>query len=152
MRALGGFYANYPKLSLLIFIPLFSLVGIPPLSGFWPKISLITASFDTESYWSLAAIIFASFITLVVIAKLWAEVFWKDATEIPERPKFRYFHKIKNIKRVQMVVPIVFLSLVTLYIGFGAEHVQTLSARIASELMDSQQYIDAVLNKSQIPE
>ncbi|WP_037317681.1 proton-conducting transporter membrane subunit [Salegentibacter sp. Hel_I_6] len=146
MRALGGFYANYPKLSLLMFIPLFSLVGIPPLSGFWPKISLITASFDSESYWSLAAIIFASFITLVVIAKLWAEVFWKDATEIPKRPKFRYFHKIKNIKRVQIIVPIVFLSIVSLYIGFGAEHIQTLSTRIASELMDNQQYIDAVLN------
>ncbi|PRX52543.1 proton-conducting transporter transmembrane domain-containing protein [Salegentibacter salegens] len=151
MRALGGFYANYPKLSLLMFIPLFSLVGIPPLSGFWPKISLITASFDSGSYWSLAAIIFASFITLVVIAKLWAEVFWKDAQEIPVRPKFRYFHAIKNIKRVQILVPIVFLSLVSLYIGFGAEHIQTLSARIASELMDNQQYIDAVLN-TQTPE
>ncbi|PKD21865.1 cation:proton antiporter [Salegentibacter salinarum] len=151
MRALGGFYANYPKLSLLMFIPLFSLVGIPPLSGFWPKISLITASFESGSYWSLAAIIFASFITLVVIAKLWAEVFWKDATEIPVRPKFRYFHAIKNIKRVQIIVPIVFLSLVSLYIGFGAEHIQTLSARIASELMDNQQYIDAVLN-TQTPE
>ena len=146
MRALGGFYANYPKLSLLMFIPLFSLVGIPPLSGFWPKISLITASFETGSYWSLAAIIFASFITLVVIAKLWAEVFWKDAQEIPVRPKFRYYHKIKNIKRIQIVVPIVFLSLVTLYVGFGAEHIQTLSTRISSELMNNQQYIDAVLN------
>ena len=146
MRALGGFYAKYPKLSLLMFIPLFSLVGIPPLSGFWPKISLITASFDTGSYWSLAAIIFASFITLVVIAKLWAEVFWKDAQEIPVRPKFRYFHKIKNIKRIQIIVPIVFLSLVTLYVGFGAEHIQTLAARISVELMDNQQYIDAVLN------
>ena len=146
MRALGGFYANYPKLSLLMFIPLFSLVGIPPLSGFWPKISLITASFETGSYWSLAAIIFASFITLVVIAKLWAEVFWKDAQEIPVRPKFRYYHKIKNIKRIQIVVPIVFLSMVTLYVGFGAEHIQTLATRISSELMNNQQYIDAVLN------
>ena len=146
MRALGGFYANYPKLSLLMFIPLFSLVGIPPLSGFWPKISLITASFETGSYWSLAAIIFASFITLVVIAKLWAEVFWKDAQEIPVRPKFRYFHKIKSIKRIQIIVPIVFLSLVTLYVGFGAEHIQSLATRISSELMDNQQYIDAVLN------
>ncbi|TDN95523.1 multisubunit sodium/proton antiporter MrpD subunit [Salegentibacter sp. 24] len=146
MRALGGFYANYPKLSLLLFIPLFSLVGIPPLSGFWPKISLITAAFESESYWSLAAIIFASFITLVVISKLWAEVFWKDVQEIPARPKFRYFHKIRNIKRIQIVVPIVFLSLVSLYVGFGAEHIQILSARISSELMDSQQYIDAVLN------
>ncbi|OEY72274.1 proton-conducting transporter transmembrane domain-containing protein [Salegentibacter salarius] len=146
MRALGGFYANYPKLSLLMFIPLFSLVGIPPLSGFWPKISLITASFETGSYWSLAAIIFASFITLVVIAKLWAEVFWKDAQEIPVKPKFRYYHKIKNIKRIQIVVPIVFLSMVTLYVGFGAEHIQTLATRISSELMNNQQYIDAVLN------
>jgi multicomponent Na+:H+ antiporter subunit D len=150
MRALGGFYANYPKLSLLMFIPLFSLVGIPPLSGFWPKISLINASFETGSYWSLAAIIFASFITLVVIAKLWAEVFWKDAKEIPVRPKFRYYHKIKNIKRIQIVVPIVFLSLVTLYVGFGADHIQTLATRISSELMNNQQYIDAVLN-TQIP-
>ncbi|WP_289023459.1 proton-conducting transporter membrane subunit [uncultured Salegentibacter sp.] len=146
LRALGGFYAQYPKLSLLMFIPLFSLVGIPPLSGFWPKISLITASFDTGSYWSLAAIIFASFITLVVIAKLWAEVFWKDAQEIPVKPKFRYYHKIKKIKRIQIIVPIVFLSMVTLYVGFGAEHIQTLAARIASELIDNQLYIDAVLN------
>ena len=48
MRNLGNIYKQYPKLSLLIIISLFSVVGIPPFSGFWPKISLINASFGLE--------------------------------------------------------------------------------------------------------
>lgn len=149
LRMLGGLYSQYPKLSLLIFIPLFSLVGIPPLSGFWPKISLLGAAFENNSYWTIAAIIFASFITLVIIARLWAEVFWKNPAELPEKPKFEYFRDISKLRKVQFVAPIVFLSLVSLYIGFGAESIQQLSTRIASELTNPQPYIDAVMNKTQ---
>lgn len=144
MTACGGLYAQYPLFSLLIAIPLFSLVGIPPLSGFWPKISLITAAFEIENWWAIGAILFASLITLVIIAKVWANVVWKDKPELPERLDFRYYEKLTKEGKMQLVAPIVFLSLVSLYIGFGAEHVQQLSSRVASELMDSQQYIDAV--------
>lgn len=145
MRDLGGIYAKYPKISLLLFIPLFSLVGIPPLSGFWPKINLIKAGFTGENYITVAAIIFASFITLVIIAKMWAEVFWKDAKEMPERKYFGYYHKMTNLKRSQFIVPVAMLSIVSLYIGFGAEHIQELSTRIADELVNSEGYIEAVL-------
>lgn len=145
MRDLGGIYANWPKISLLLFIPLFSLVGIPPLSGFWPKINLIKAGFAGGSYITVGAIIFASFITLVIIAKLWAEVFWKEGKELPLRSNFGYFSKMTNAKRLQFIVPVALLSIVSLYIGFGAEHIQLLSARIADELVNSQGYIDAVL-------
>ena len=93
----------------------------------------------------VGAIIFASFITLVIIAKLWSEVFWKDPKELPVRSNFGYYDKMTNIKRLQFIVPVAMLSLVSLYIGFGAEHVQELSARIADELVNSQGYIDAVL-------
>lgn len=144
ITACGGLYAQYPLFSLLIAIPLFSLVGIPPLSGFWPKISLITAAFEIENWWAIGAILFASLITLVIIAKVWANVVWKDKPELPERLDFRYYEKLTKEGKMQLVAPIVFLSLVSLYIGFGAEHVQQLSSRVASELMDSQQYIDAV--------
>ena len=146
MKLLGGLYANYPKLSLLMAIPFFSLVGIPPLSGFWPKISLITASFNEGSWWSIAAILFASLITMIIIAKVWAKVFWKDKQEIPKRLNFRYFDNLSNVRKAQMIVPIVFLSLVSLYIGFGAEHIQQVSNKVAGELMNNQLYIDAVLN------
>jgi multicomponent Na+:H+ antiporter subunit D len=130
-------------------IPLFSLVGIPPLSGFWPKISLITAAFESENWWAIGAILFGSLITLVIIAKIWADVLWKEKPELPERINFRYFENLAKEGKMQLVAPIVFLSLVSLYIGFGAEHVQQLSSRVASELMDRQQYIDAVFKSSQ---
>ncbi|TBW29873.1 proton-conducting transporter membrane subunit [Gramella sp. KN1008] len=146
MRDLGGIYAKWPKISLLLFIPLFSLVGIPPLSGFWPKINLIKAGFSGGSYITVGAIIFASFITLVIIARLWAEVFWKEGKELPFRPNFGYFTKMKTYKRLQFIVPVALLSIVSLYIGFGAEHIQELSARIADELVNNQGYIDSVLN------
>ncbi|CAL68494.1 proton-conducting transporter membrane subunit [Christiangramia forsetii] len=146
MRDLGGIYAKWPKISLLLFIPLFSLVGIPPLSGFWPKINLIKAGFAGGSYITVGAIIFASFITLVIIAKLWAEVFWKDGKKLPLRSNFGYFSKMTTAKRLQFIVPVAMLSIVSLYIGFGAEHIQLLSARIADELVNNEGYIDAVLN------
>ena len=145
MRQLGDLYAKWPKISLLLFIPLFSLVGIPPLSGFWPKINLIKAGFTNGSYITVGAIIFASFITLVIIAKLWAEVFWKEGKELPFRKHFGYFEKMTTFKRVQFVFPVALLGIVSLYIGFGAEHIQELSARIADELVNSEGYIETVL-------
>ena len=50
-----------------------------------------------------------------------------------------------NMKRLQFIIPVTLLSVVSLYIGFGAEHIQELSARIADELVNSQVYVDAVL-------
>lgn len=149
MKLLGGMYANYPKLSLLIAIPLFSLVGIPPLSGFWPKLSLITAGFNAGNWWVIGTILFASLITMVIIAKVWSNVVWKDKVELPKRLNFRYFENMNTVRKVQLVAPIVFLSLISLYIGFGAEHIQQLSSRVSMELMDNQQYIDAVFKTGQ---
>src|SRR5690554_4600018 len=57
MKRLGDFYKTFPKLSLLMAIPLFSLVGVPPLSGFWAKIFLIEGGFDVNNYALVIAII-----------------------------------------------------------------------------------------------
>lgn len=149
IRSLGGLYAQYPLLSLLIAIPLFSLVGIPPLSGFWPKISLVTAAFEGENWWAIGTILFASLITLVIIARVWANVVWKDKSELPERLNFKYYKNFTKEGKMQLVAPIIFLSLISLFIGFGAEYVQQLSSRVATELLDRQQYIDAVFKSSQ---
>jgi len=146
MRQLGGLYQKFPKLSLLFLIPLFSVVGIPPLSGFWPKISLISAGFSTENYLLIGFIIFGSFITLLVIAKLWSEVFWKEGDAIAFKPNFKNFYQLNKREQFSLVFAIAILAFVSLYIGFGAEHIQNLSSRIATELTTSQIYLDAVLN------
>lgn len=145
MKDLGGIYAKYPLLSLLMLIPLFSVVGIPPFSGFWPKLSLITESFKIENYWLIGAIIFATFITLFVIARIWAEVFWKEGKLLPTIQNFRYFHLLKLDKKFLILGPISFLAFISLYIGFGAENIQQLAERVGTELMNNQMYIESVL-------
>lgn len=145
IKRLGGFYKTYPKLSLLMAVPLFSLVGVPPLSGFWAKIFLIEGGFANGNYISVLTIILGSLITLVIIAKIWTEVFWKEGVELPKREYIKYFHELRPRKQYAVIVPIVLLSAVSLFIGFGAEYVIKVSQHIAGNLTDTSYYIEAVL-------
>jgi multicomponent Na+:H+ antiporter subunit D len=150
MKRLGGIYDNYPLLSLLIAIPLFSLIGVPPLSGFWPKINLFQESFATSNYFLLACIILGSILTLFVIARFWSEAFWKKPESFIRRPFIRYYDEMPRPQRILLISPVIFLSLVTLYIGLGAENIFRLSNHIASELMDTSAYVNAVLKTHKI--
>lgn len=145
MRLLGDLYKSFPKLSLLMAIPLFSLVGIPPLSGFWAKIFLIEAGFNKGEYVLAGFIIFGSFLTLFVIARLWAEVFWKKGAVLPKKEHIKYLYELKPLKRYAMITPVVLLSIVTLYIGLGAENIAVIAKFVGAELMDTTPYIEAVL-------
>lgn len=150
LRDLGGLYKNYPKLSLLMFIPFVAVIGVPPFSGFWPKIALIKGSMLSDSWQSwvfVGAILLASFLTLFVIAKVWANAFWKEATNLPKLKDFKYFDMLSADKKLEIVLPILFLVGITLYISFGAEQIQQLSDRIAYELLSNERYIKAVFGR-----
>ncbi len=143
LSSMGGVMDNYPRLALLFAIPLFSLVGIPPLSGFWPKLSLFSASISNERYWTLAMLIFGSFMTLVVVAKIWLAVFSRKKT-ITTLKNFNYFSSFTAMEKRVVIVPIVILSIVSIYIGFFAEHLQVLANRISYELVHPREYFNAV--------
>ncbi|MFD1769712.1 proton-conducting transporter transmembrane domain-containing protein [Sphingobacterium suaedae] len=143
MNKLGGLYRDYPRISLLIALVLFSLVGIPPLSGFWPKIFLFREAFTQQQYFFVAALIIGSFITLYVIANMWAHVFWKNPQqeeEIDDR-----FAPMQPYRKILMVLPIALLALTTLFIGLNAEAIVRVSDKISSQLIDTSSYIEAVL-------
>jgi len=143
MTKLGGIYAEYPKISLLIAVVLFSLVGIPPLSGFWPKIYLIESALFAHSYIYAASIILGSFITLFVVAKLWSEVFWKDASQ--DDMIVDNFKALKSGRKTLMVLPIAILASASLFIGLNAEFIIQVTDRIANEMIDTTPYTQAVL-------
>lgn len=143
MKLLGGIYKEYPKISLLIAIVLFSLVGIPPLSGFWPKIYLLEAGFDTRSFVFAGAVIAGSFVTLYVIARMWSEVFWKDAST-QERIQDN-FKPLPLYKKVFFVAPVVLLGLCSVLIGLDAQFIIEVVDRITDEMINTAPYIRAVL-------
>jgi multicomponent Na+:H+ antiporter subunit D len=144
MDKLGGLYTAYPRLSVVMAVVLFSLVGIPPLSGFWPKIFLFEAGFLNGSYLLITSLIFASFITLYVIARMWSEVFWKNLPEgqvqVDGLKGMRVFH------RGLLIAPVILMAVVSLLIGLGAEKIIVVARHIAAEMMDTTPYIQAVLN------
>lgn len=145
MNKLGGLYKDYPKISLLIALVLFSLVGIPPLSGFWPKIMLFQEAFSQQQYVFVIALILGSFVTLYVIAKMWAQVFWKNPPiqdNIDDK-----FAPMQPYKKILMVLPVGILATVTLYIGLNAEAIAKIADQIATQLIDTRPYIEAVLGK-----
>lgn len=149
MEKLGGLYAAWPKLSLLIAVVFFSLVGIPPLSGFWPKIYLFEGGFQESQYLFIAALIVGSFVTLFAIARVWSKVFWKEGSkeEFDHRAVLGTLDFVSwpRAKQALLVIPIVLLACVSLYIGFAAEHIVLTVDRIATEMLDPAPYIRAVL-------
>lgn len=145
LEDMGGILNNYPKLAFLFFIPLFSLVGIPPLSGFWPKISLFSGAFDSQNYWLLAALIFGSFMTLVIVARIWLKVFSKKRPSRARLKNYRYYDTFSKKEKVSLILPIGILAAATLFVGFSAESIQILVERIVDELVHKENYIDLVL-------
>lgn len=145
LKELGGLQKNYPLFSAVTALLLFSLVGVPPLSGFWAKIPLLQAAFTTQSYATLSAILFGSLITLFIAARIWLAVFWKKDAD-NEYEKKHDFMQMPRIQRISLLLPVGMLAFVTLYIGFGAEHIFVLSQRVAGELLDPATYVNAVLN------
>ena len=77
LRRIGGVMAARPLLAVLFAVPALSLVGIPPLSGFWAKFFVLKESFATGHWvWAVAALA-TGVLTLYSMSKIWIEAFWK---------------------------------------------------------------------------
>ncbi len=79
LRRIGGLYPARPALAVLFLIAAFSLVGLPPSSGFWGKFLLVQEAFAQGRYaWGGLALA-VGLLTLYSMVKIWLEGFWKPA-------------------------------------------------------------------------
>lgn len=142
LKDLGGLYRSEPLLAALFLLPALSLAGVPPLSGFFGKLALVRAGLEAEDYAIVAAALVVSILTLYSMSKIWAEVFWKalphDAVHGRERPAHRQVG-------AGLMIPAAFLALLSVAVGLGAGPVYAVAERAAEQLMDTNQYVDAVL-------
>ncbi len=133
----GGLAKSRPMLAALFFVPAFSLGGIPPLSGFFAKFVLIRAAADEREFVALAFALGVGLLTLLSMTKIFVEAFLKPAPEEPASPpgKANGWH----------YAPIAGMAVLTLVIGFAAEPFLSAADEAASQLMEPDQYITAVL-------
>jgi multicomponent Na+:H+ antiporter subunit D len=134
MAGLGGMYRNQPVFAAVAMVPIFSLAGVPPLSGFLGKLAILEGAFAAGAYWVGALVLVVSLLTLLSMARTWGDSFWRPAEAqdmaAPGRP---------------YLVAIAALSLLTLAMTFGAGPLFELTSRGALQLLQREEYIHAVL-------
>jgi len=141
LKRQGGLYQAQPLLTVLFLIPALSLAGIPPLSGFFAKLSLLQAGLGTGHYAIAATALAVGLLTLFSMTKLWAEAFWKPAPDVASAEPSRIGERPAS----SVMIPIGALAALTVAIGLGAETVFNLANGAAVELLEREPYIHAVL-------
>ena len=141
LHALGGLYRSQPAVACLALIPLFSLAGIPPLSGFVAKVAVVAPMIGARQYMLAGMALCVSLLTVLSMARLWEEAFWKPApmpasSSVPQ-PRLG----------VPIVAPIAFLVSLTIGLTALAGPVSSLTMRAAEQLLDRNAYVRAVLGE-----
>lgn len=147
LKKLGDIYRKYPWVGVLFIIPAFSLAGIPPLSGFFAKFILIKAGLEAEEYWLVAIALIVSVLTLLSMTKIWAEVFWKKAPDQDKTGNGGKIVKGSPKPKIMLIIPIVFLAIITIFIGLRSQLFFEFAVRAAEQLLDSSEYIEAVFGE-----
>jgi multicomponent Na+:H+ antiporter subunit D len=136
LKQLGGLYRSQPWLAALFLVPALSLAGLPPLSGFFAKLSLIRAGLEAGQYLIVAVALGVSLLTLFSMIKIWVEAFWKPLPETAPTTTFRV---------IPWLLPIAALALVTVGLGLGANPAFDLALRAGDQLMHPLAYTTTIL-------
>ena len=135
MAALGGMYRDQPAFSALAMIPIFSLAGVPPLSGFLGKLAIVDATLSAGAYWVGGLVLAVGLLTLMSMARTWADSFWRPAAAA---------HDLAAVG-TPLLGAIAALSLLTVAMTVGAEPLFELTSRGAQQLLQRDAYVRAVL-------
>jgi multicomponent Na+:H+ antiporter subunit D len=135
IAGLGGLYRSQPVFAALTMIPLFSLAGVPPLTGFLGKLAIVQGTFDAGAYWVGGLVLAVGLLTLLSMARAWADAFWRppDGTRDMTSPG------------TALLVTIAALSVITVAMTFFAEPLFDLASRSSHQLLQRDEYVRAVL-------
>ncbi|PCJ95656.1 MAG: Na+/H+ antiporter subunit D [Hyphomicrobiales bacterium] len=151
LRKLGALYGRDPLLAAIFLILALAVSGLPPFSGFWPKLTLVQAALETGYGWLAFAILINGFFTTIVVGRIWVMSFWRggpattpdgetiDLTAMPDFPPKQ---------RRALLLPVMGLTVLVIAIGVLPRPFLTITAGGAGGLIFQDGYIEAVLGKT----
>jgi multicomponent Na+:H+ antiporter subunit D len=145
LKKTGGLFASAPALSALFLISAIALAGLPPLSGFWAKFTLVKAGFDVEAYWIVGISLAVGIMTLFSMTKIWGEAFWKSAPAADDADAPAVAPQTTRTSS-WMQVPVVMFAVIAVCMGLFSEPFLNAMTMAGEQLLNPQGYIDAVLN------
>jgi multicomponent Na+:H+ antiporter subunit D len=108
MDKLGGLATKMPITGGSSIVAMLSISGIPPLSGFWSKLLIIIALWQSAHYSYAFIAVISSVITLAYFLSLQRKVFFGKVAP-----------GLENVKEAKLglVLPVIILALLTIFIG-----------------------------------
>jgi multicomponent Na+:H+ antiporter subunit D len=108
MNKLGGLASKMPVTGGTSIIAMLSISGIPPLPGFWSKLLIIIALWQSTNYTYTFIAAIASVITLAYFLSMQRRVFFGQVAQ-----------GLENVKEAKLglVTPAVILAILTIFIG-----------------------------------
>ena len=144
LSKLSGLARRDPLTATIFAAGAFSVIGFPPFSGLWGKLSLVFAAArpaDLASWVVIAAIIVASFGAMLAMFRVWREVFWgKPMQRFPEN---------LNV-RGALLAPSASLMLISLCMFIAAGPLWGAVTESVDALLDVPSYTSAVLGPDPI--
>jgi multicomponent Na+:H+ antiporter subunit D len=138
---LGGLLKRDALLATLFFIAAMSLVGLPPLSGFFGKLVIIREGFEAPGAWWLSIVgLLTGALTLLSMLKIWSYGFWSPGPA----PVATEAAAVRRTMR-PAYAGIALLVVVALFLGFGAQPVYSVAQNAGRQAVEPEAYIRAVL-------
>ena len=140
LKSLGGLYRANPFLAAMFLILVFAVSGLPPFSGFWPKVILVRASMVAGEGWLTAAFLVSSFVAMIAIGRVWLFAFWRDdlnGTAIP-------VSALTLEETRAYLTPIAILVLVIIGLGVIANPAINMASVAAEGIVDPSAYVTAI--------
>ncbi|MTI42660.1 multicomponent Na+:H+ antiporter subunit D [Roseibium hamelinense] len=145
LREAGGIYGANPAFAFVFLILAFAVSGLPPFSGFWPKVMLVDASFQDGRGWLGAAILLSGFLTTIAMGRAWIYAFWRGGPEgTPDGQALALPAAQQGVFSAALWLPLGILTAMVIYFGLQPEWMFELTARGASGVVEPSGYIRSV--------
>lgn len=142
----GGVYGASPLLAGMFLVLGFAVAGLPPFSGFWPKVVLVRESLDQGLGWAAGAVLLNGFLTVLAVSKVWRSVFLRGGPEgTPDGVVAMEPEAGAAAVRPVVIGPILVLGLAATVIGLVPTLVMPLALEASQSLLDPAAYVEAVL-------
>lgn len=140
LHAVSGLYRASPFFAAMFLVLVFAVSGLPPFSGFWPKLILVRSSMDAGQGWLTFAYLLASFISMIAIGRVWLFAFWRS--DLGGKPSVVSALSLDEARAY--LTPIAALVIAIIGLGIIANPAIHLASLAAVSIVDPSAYINAI--------
>jgi multicomponent Na+:H+ antiporter subunit D len=145
LRRLGGHYAASSWFGSTFLILALAVAGLPPLSGFWPKLLVVKGAIFSGQWLVAAAVLVTALLTSLAIMRVWLFAFWRGGPEgTRDGAEAWLIDPLPSRTALALCAPVATLTVLSVLIGLYPGPLLTIAGEAARGLADPALYIESV--------